>query len=211
MMNCRLIFFKQAGRLLVTAALFSTLLLGGPAPSVVAQEQGETREPTIGERSRGEARSVSAEQSVVEWDKAIKYPRLDVERLSESQRRSVRRAPVPVLLPDRDDLLQAAEITTGGYFYAAQMHKEDISVFLNGASKVIRARGAPEPPALGDPELTVKRGEGIVRLSFKAFGVHYDLEVSCPDPDNDSRCAEDAYVLDLADHLLLVVAGTRIR
>jgi hypothetical protein len=178
---------------------------------VAAQDRGETGEPAVVESSQGDFREVVAKESVVEWKKALKHPRLDTTRLSEFQKRYVRRSPVPVLLPDRDDLVETAAISTGGYFFAASMAEDDVSISVIGVSKVILAPGVPEPPALGDEELTVNRSEDGVGVSFKAYGVYYDLDVECVDPVNDPRCAEDAYTLELAESLKMAVVDTRRR
>jgi hypothetical protein len=151
------------------------------------------------------------EESEVEWEETSEHPPLDDARLSEAQRQAVQSSPVPVLLPDNDALLGTALISTGDYFYAAAMHEDDVSVSVIGASKVVRAPGVPEPPAFGDHDLTLGRSQGGVGLSFKAYGVYYDVEVDCPDPVNDPRCAENAYLLELADRLLMAAADKRSR
>ena len=208
-MTYQLSSVREAGRLLITAAVLSTPLLIGPAQLVAAQDRGETMEPAVVESSQGDIREVVAQESVVEWKRVLKHPRLDTTRLSEFQKRFVRRSPVPVLLPDRADLLETAAISTGGYFFAASMAEDDVSISVIGASKVILAPGVPEPPVLGDEELTVNRSEDGVGVSFKAYGVYYDLDVECVDPVNDPRCAEDACTLELAESLKMAVADTR--
>ena len=172
------------------------LVPGEPLPSVPAAES---------------LQELVSEDSEVEWEKAPVHPALDDARLSESQRQAVQSSPVPVLLPDQDELLNTALISIGDYFYAASMDEEGVSVLVTGASRVVRVPGTPDPPSFGDHELTLSRSEGIVDLSFKAYGVYYDVSIECFDPFDDPRCAQDAYMLDVADGLLLAAADNARR
>ncbi len=149
--------------------------------------------------------AVSTEQSVVGWEAARKHPRIGISRLSEQQLQAAQRAPVPVLLPDRDALVRSALITTGPGWYAASMAEGQATVAISGNSKVIRIPNIPEPPALGDPALKPGAGEGRQEVSFKAFGIYYDLSVECFDHQNDARCADGQYVTQLLKSLKLAL------
>lgn len=144
----------------------------------------------------------------VNWDEALKHPQLDDTHLSDSQKETINESPVPVLLPDEQKLLHAALITTGSGWYAASMNEDDLTVTVSGASKValVPDSQAAEPPELGDHMTSLSRVDGIVEVSFNAFGIYYDVTVECFDHQNDPRCAEDAYILELVDGLKLAPA-----
>jgi len=166
-------------------------------------------EPPVAVPSPESLHELVPEDSEVEWEAEPEHATLDDTRLSETQRQAIQTSPVPVLLPDSNPLLSTALISTGDYFYAASMDDEDVTVVVSGASRVVRIPGAPEPPAFGDHELTLTRNEGIVELSFKSYGVYYDVTVECFQPFTDPRCTQDAYLLDLADGLMRAQADKR--
>jgi hypothetical protein len=64
----------------------------------------------------------------------------------------------------------------------------------------------PEPPVYGDSELPVNRANGIVEINFRAFGIYYDVVVECDDHQNDTRCTDDHFALELVDSLRLAQA-----
>lgn len=139
----------------------------------------------------------------VNWDEASNHPQLDDTLLSDSQIDSIGTSPVPVLLPDEHKLLQAAFILTGPSWYTATMNEDDLTVMVSGASMVAMVPDSQnaEPPELGEHVTSLTRVDGIVEVSFKAFGIYYDVTVECFDPLNDPRCTEDNYVLELVDGL----------
>ncbi len=179
-----------SGRLFTIVALAATATLVLPLALAVAGSNTDSEPP------------VRTEQVAVDWDAARRHPRLDATKLSEGQKQAVERSAVPVLLPDRTDLLEAAVITTGPGWYAASMVKDKFSVALSGNSKVIRIPDAPQPPELGDPTLKPSKDEGMLEVSFRAFGVYYDLSLECFD-HGDPRCSADPYAIQLMASLKL--------
>ncbi len=178
-----------------------------PPPVVEQSEPAESKEPTpvVGGMGDEQLKALVAEEVPVDWDAANQHPRLDPGQLSTPQKDKVNEAPVPVLLPDQPKLLGSAQLTTGPSWYAASMKEDDASVYVSGNAKVVRIPGAEpyEPPTLGEGTLTVNRSEGIVEINFKAFGIYYDFSVECYDHENDPRCTDDHYALQLVNELKL--------
>ena len=146
-----------------------------------------------------------SEELEVDWDEALQHPRLDESNFSMPQKEKIDNSPVPVLLPDRQKLIGAALITTGPEWYAAAINQDDVSIYVSGVAKVVRVPGSQhdEPPDFGDHAHSLNRNEGIVEISFKAFGIYYTLSVECYDHQNDPRCTQDDYAIQLADELKL--------
>lgn len=140
-----------------------------------------------------------------DWDEAANHPQLDNSLLSDEQSEQIQHSPVPMLLPEVPKLLQAARISTGSGWYAAAMKEDDVTVTVSGNAKVALVPDTPaaEPPELGTHETSITRVEGIVEISFKAFGIYYDVTVECYDHQTDPRCTEDGYALELVDALRL--------
>lgn len=145
-----------------------------------------------------------AEQLTVDWEAARKHPQLELSRMSEKQQKAARDSAVPVLLPDREALLHSALITTGPGWYAASMAEGQATIAISGNSRVIRIKGIPEPPALGDPALKAGAGEGRLEVDFKAFGIYYDISLECYDGAKDPHCADDRFLMQVVDSLKLV-------
>ncbi len=162
-------------------------------------------EPIVGGTGDEQLKALVSEELAVDWDAARIYPQLDRAQLSDPQKQTINEAPVPVLLPDQSKLLGSALLTTGPGWYAASMTEDDASVYVGGNAKVVRIPGVEslEPPTLGEQALPIIRSEGIVEISFKAFGIYYDLSVECYDHENDPRCTQDDYALQLVDELKL--------
>ncbi len=162
-------------------------------------------EPVIGGTGDEQLKALVSEEVTVDWDATRTYPQLDRAQLSDSQKQTINEAPVPVLLPDKSTLLGNALLTTGPGWYAASMKEDDASVYVSGNAKVVRIPGVEgyEPPTLGEQALSINRSEGIVEISFKAFGIYYDLSVECYDHETDPRCTQDDYALQLVEELKL--------
>lgn len=139
------------------------------------------------------------------WDEARQHPQLDDTLLSDELKQKIKQSPVPVLLPEAPALLPAARISTGSGWYTAAIETDNIVVGVNGNAKVARVPDTPaaEPPQLGAHQAAVTRVAGIVEVSFKAFGIYYNITVECYDHQTDPRCTEDDYVLELVDALRL--------
>jgi hypothetical protein len=81
------------------------------------------------------------------------------------------------------------------------MAEGQATVTISGNSRVIRIEGIPEPPALDDPNLKAGAGEGRLEISFKAFGIYYDISVECYDGAKDPHCADDRFLMEVVDSL----------
>ena len=176
--------------------------------TIVPEPVEDLMEPIAAGSGTEELKALVSEELEVDWDEAEKHPRLDDSMLSEPQKEQIENAPVPVLLPDQQKLIGAALITTGPEWYAASMSEDDVSVYVSGVAKVVRVPGAEqyEPPAFGDHAHSLNRSEGIVEISFKAFGIYYTVSVECYDHQNDPRCTQDDDAVQLADELKLAQA-----
>ncbi len=163
---------------------------------------------SAGSNTESSQKPVATEQVAVNWEAARKHPRLEMAKLSEQQKQAVERSAVPVLLPDQDELLAAAVITTGPGWYAASMAQDKFSAALSGNRKVIRIPGAPQPPHLGDPTLKPSKDGGMLEVSFMAFGVYYDLSLECFD-HGDPRCSADPYAIKLLQSLKLALVNEK--
>ena len=176
-----------------------------PAETIVPEPVEDQMEPIEAGSGTEDLKALVSEELEVDWDEAEKHPRLDDSMLSDQQKEQIENAPVPVLLPNQQKLIDAALITTGPEWYAASMSEDDVSVYVSGVAKVVRVPGAEnyEPPSYGDHANSLNRSEGIVEISFKAFGIYYTLSVECYDHQNDTRCTQDDYAVQLANELKL--------
>ena len=147
----------------------------------------------------------------VDWEAAEQHPRFETSQLSEEQMEAVKTAPVPVLLPADSQLVETAFITTGDGWYAASMKGEEHFVVVSGSTRTLDVPGlkAPSLPEYGHHDLGLDRGEGILEVTFKAFGVVYNVAVECSQPSKDVHCTENGYALALVDHLLLAKGNER--
>lgn len=64
----------------------------------------------------------------------------------------------------------------------------------------LRKRATGELPGLRAPFIISRHEEGV-DLSFAKFGASYLISISCPDPDGDERCSQDAYIRAVAENL----------
>lgn len=147
----------------------------------------------------------------VDWEEAKSYAELAVDRLSEQAQGVVGDSPVPVILPDDDQLLASAHITVGDAWYEASMQGERHSVAINGTHRSHSAPGVggkKEDDHSQPQEHLLTRTHGIVTLAFEEFGVAYAIDVECENPLENPLCAKDEYVLSIAENAG-VVGGTK--
>ena len=147
------------------------------------------------------------EELEVNWAAARTHRRLDMRSWADDQRRVVAASQVPVLLPEPElpEHLDGALIFTGVGWYSASIKDDEHTVLITGTTRRVRVEGAEalKLPVLGEDELSLTRGEGIVEVYFMAFGAVYTISIECLQPDEDVRCTADDYALRLADSLLL--------
>ena len=180
----------------VTIALF--ILLGGIFFFL------SCREAETGQAAATPKSQAVTQQSTIDWKAARQHAVFDDSRLSKQQTRALKKAAIPLLLPDKPKLVDAGIMTAGPDWYAASMKQEGFSVVISGSTRHVTVPGAKaaDLPEYGKQDLRVNRAEGIAELAFKAYGVIYTISVECEDPEADPHCKEDAYILELADKLL---------
>lgn len=149
--------------------------------------------------------ATTTELSEIDWEAADAYKGLAISRLEAKAREAVERSPVPVLLPDDEDLLDGMHITVGEAWYAASMSGPDHTVVFNGTHRyrdipgaVDRKEGAHSSTA-EETEHMLTRTHGIVTLAFESFGVAYAVDVECENPLENKLCTDDDYVLSLVE------------
>lgn len=148
----------------------------------------------------------------IDWEEAEKYKEIDAKRLDVTAQQQASGAPVPVLLPDDDELLASAHITVGDGWYAASMSGADHTVALRGSHRMHQmpgASGKKEGDKRRAEEHTLSRTHGIVTLSFESFGVAYAIDVECERPMENPLCVEDDYVFSLAEEAGVLTGGDR--
>ncbi len=144
----------------------------------------------------------------IDWKAAKAGPQLDEGLLREDQLTEVSGAPLPLLVPNRPALLKTAKIMSGPHWVAATMYDDGHQVYVHG-TRVEHVVPTIEVSKAGqeifDRGFVVTRNEGITTLSLKTYGGAYSVSVDCDDHENDTRCIEDSYVVELAN--ALVMAG----
>lgn len=142
----------------------------------------------------------------VDWDDASLYEALDPKALPEGMEKVVHASSVPVLMPGLPELVEAAFITHGEYWYAVSMQQGDHSVLIQ-ASRMAFADDEEHAPKIEKPvegqALEVSRNSLIATVVFPAFGLIYTIDVECENPDSNPHCTEDDYILDVAKSLVL--------
>ena len=146
----------------------------------------------------------------VDWEAADEHLGISNQRLDSSAKAKAEESPVPVLLPDDDELLASAHITVGDAWYTASMSGANHSVVFAGTHRVHDMPGSGKKEEKDDrrPEAhTLTRTHGIVSLSFESFGVAYAIDVECEEPTKDPLCLEDDYVVSLAEEAGVIRDG----
>ncbi|HJL16417.1 MAG TPA: cell wall-binding repeat-containing protein [Sandaracinaceae bacterium LLY-WYZ-13_1] len=133
-------------------------------------------------------------------------------RLSAASRRALAEAPTERVLLPPDALLDDAVITSGPGFYAVSARAGELTISLHAVPRAHHAAVDGVHPS--EPGLTVRgrpartsTNDGIRALSWVEDGVAIALEVECFDARTDPRCAERAFVVDLARRLTTVAPG----
>lgn len=159
----------------------------------------ETGQATVALKSQ-----VVTQQSQVDWKAAQQHAPFDDSRLSQQQAQTLKKAALPLLLPDKPELISTGIATAGPGWYAVSMKQDGFSVLVSGSTRHVTVPGE-EPadlPEYGKKDLRVVRAEGIAEVAFKAYGAIYTLTVECENPETDMHCKDDTYILELADKLL---------
>jgi hypothetical protein len=120
------------------------------------------------------------------------------------------RSPVPVLAPT-DVAFERPTFVVGAEYYALTGRVNGATIAIQGTRAARRYDGIA--PVTGDRSLRGGRGfisvnEGIRTSSWMENGAAYSVDIECADP-NDSRCANDAFVIDLVEHLAFAGGAAR--
>jgi len=207
---------------LPTVLLVACLLLGctDPEPSVArtplepsAHDQeptAKTPEPTAqsqkpkakGQRPKANGQRPKANDQKpiareVDWTLARALPRVKAA-VPAAELAKLDAIRVPVLLPDDRQLLQTLLVTHHGDWYAAAMEHDRADIYIRGTRNEFVVPGLEHVEV---PEYWVTRTHAIVTVSWRAFGVAYNLDVECFAALEDPRCTEDEYALGLAESL----------
>ena len=125
---------------------------------------------------------------------------------------------MPVLAPQTPTVLASLEVYGQTDAYTATAAAADgVDLRISGARKklvlptrsdfrtALERRRASRPPLPGlGAQYVITRSESSTDLSFSRFGCGYVLSLICDAPDSDARCAEDAYIIELADRMALL-------
>lgn len=105
----------------------------------------------------------------------------------------------PLLLPERPDLLETAQVVIGPHWYTVSMKGQDFGVVVSGNSASIYVPGmAVAPEAAAAPEAPrITRVHDIVTLSFAAWGAAYDMDIECLGGVEHPLCGDDLLAFDL--------------
>jgi hypothetical protein len=131
-----------------------------------------------------------------------------LEGLSAEARQTVLGSSVrPLLLPREH--AAASLITAGPRWVAISARGEGITLSLHATDHHHSVVGDEELAQVPPPSATVRgeaarvtSNEGIRSVAWMEQGVAYALEVECERPFEDTRCTEDAFLLELADRLV---------
>lgn len=147
----------------------------------------------------------------VDWEEADGFKQLEPRRLPGSEQKKLADIRLPILVPDDDDLLASALVTHHGDWYAAAMNTGDgAEVYIRGTRKAYEVPGMEIPEAAREAakNYTLTRTHQIVTVSWRSFGVSYNLDVECAQPTKDTRCTEDEFALGVVENLG-VIGGAR--
>lgn len=146
-------------------------------------------------------------QKSVDQEEVSAFTRLNTA-LNDNQREAIDRSPVPVLVPDRPDLLTNARFMAGPVWYAVSIVQDGHGISIHASNRAYQVEGISEGSDKSPREdhgYHLTRSEGIPSITFPAFGIAYMIRIVCDVPFQDPRCEEDDYILSLAD--AMAVAG----
>jgi hypothetical protein len=138
----------------------------------------------------------------IDWEAVEREVAMDVA-LEPDERETLRRARVPVLLPDNDALIETATFTSKDDWYAAAMEGDGVSVYVSGTRlefvhpSIDARRFAGQGPR-------ITRNELIMTMAFERWGAAYVIEVECARPSEDSRCEQEGFIRELGRSMGLV-------
>ena len=194
---------RLSSRVIMAKWLVFAVLFWGCADRTPVEESEQAVQTVEQRESEPEADGDETVLEEVDWEEAQRRSAIAAGRLSEQAQKLAADSPVPLLLPDDDELLGSLHLTLGDAWYAASMRGAEHSVVFNGTHRTHRAPkagGAKEDDHPREEGHTLTRTHGIVTLTFEEFGVAYAIDVECERPLENRLCVEDDYVLSLAEN-----------
>jgi len=160
--------------------------------------------------------ATSADTNVVTpkitWPAAPKVDARAVASLGDARRASelLGRSPVPVLAPT-NVTFERPTFVVGAEYYALTGRVAGTTIAIQGTRAAHRYEDVA--PVTGDRVLRGERGfvstnEGIRTTSWIENGVAYSVDIECAAP-TDARCTEEAFALDVVEHLGFAGGGSR--
>lgn len=146
-----------------------------------------------------ERHAAQTQVAEIDWTSVDQEVPMEVT-LDVDQRETLRRAEVPVLLPDNQMLLESATYTAQSDWYAAAMEGDGVSVYVSGTRLEFVHPSIDERQVDAD-EPRVTQNELIMTLSLKRWGAAYVVEVECDRPSEDARCEDEGYVREIGRSL----------
>lgn len=142
----------------------------------------------------------------VAWPDPARLDRAAAGALDARAAEGVRRSRVPVLLPARRDMLAVTKVIAKEHWTVASARVPGATVTVT-ASRAARAvpgiERAEGRRAIRGTRGNVTQNEGIWSAAWTENGAAYSVEVECDSP-GAGPCADDAFVMRLADGLVYV-------
>lgn len=193
---------KCLGASSAAAALILLACALGCADRNTPEAPPETVQAPVEEAQPTQRPGDSSRLTEVDWEDARHFHQIALDRLDDGAQKVAADAPVPLLLPDDEQLLGSAHITLGEAWYVASMSGDDHSVVFNGthrAHEIPGVSGKKEELHQRPTEHTITRTHGIVTMTFEEFGVAYAVDVECERPLENELCTGDEYVISLVE------------
>lgn len=184
------------------------MLAGALAPALVSLLAACNTSPSAPERAGSTPAPQAAKMLVhdVVWPAPAALDRAALGALSAAARERVSSSRVPVLLPAKEEMLAVANVIAKETWTASSVRTGGVTVTVTAsrAAHVVPGVG----PAKGNRAIRgthgfVSQNEGIWSAAWTENGVAYSVEVECDSPAA-ARCADDAYVMELANGLAYV-------
>ena len=188
----------------MTAVLLAGLAVGN---EVVGQEAGESAPA----EAQGEEMMPSERRQAIDWRAASMYRQIPSERAPERLREALAESPVPVLLPDSEEVLRTVEPTVTENWYAAMLEVEGREVTIEG-DRVARVASDLEVPPAGEEQaerkFKVTQTHGVMTVTFTSFGAGYTIDIECEKVNERGHCTDESFAIDVANSLA-VLGGDR--
>jgi hypothetical protein len=147
----------------------------------------------------------------VKWPEPAAIDSDAVGRMRVSEQQKIEKAPLPVLVPKVEGLLENLELVVRDQFIAASGDgtgkHAGVHVFVS-ATKLAHRYSSHKPLERTHTVRSlpgwVLQNEGIWSANWEEHGVSYLVEVECSTAEADKRCANSDYLLELTNALAFV-------